>query len=163
MPVGRNVAAMKTGDSVADFELPDQTGTPRKLSDLLSDGPVVLFFYPAAMTTGCTKEACHFRDVAQDFAAAGATRIGISTDSVEKQAKFADLQHLDYPLLSDTDGTVAIQFGVKRGLLGKLMPVKRMTFIIDTDYTVLDVVSSEFSMDIHADKALAALRAHKSA
>ncbi len=150
---------MKPGDTVADFELPDQTGTPRKLSDLLSEGPVVLFFYPAAMTPGCTKEACHFRDLAQEFATVGATRVGISADPVTKQAKFADLQNFDYPLLSDADGTVAAQFGVKRGLLGKLMPVKRTTFVIDTDRKVLDVVASEFNMDTHADKALETLRA----
>ena len=138
---------MKTGDTVADFELPDQTGTPRKLSALLSDGPVVLFFYPAAMTPGCTKEACHFRDLAQEFAAAGASRVGISVDPVAKQAKFAETQRFDYPLLSDTDGAIANQFGVKRGLLGKLVPVKRTTFVIDTNRTVLDVISSELSMD----------------
>lgn len=97
---------MKPGDTVADFELPDQTGTPRKLSDLLAAGPVVLFFYPAAMTPGCTKEACHFRDLAAEFAAVGANRVGISADPVDKQAKFADLQKFDYPLLSDTDGAV---------------------------------------------------------
>jgi thioredoxin-dependent peroxiredoxin len=154
---------MKTGETVADFELPDQTGTPRKLSELLADGPVVLFFYPAAMTPGCTKEACHFRDVAAEFAAVGANRVGISADAVQKQAKFADLHKFDYPLLSDTDGTVAAQFGVKRGLLGKLMPVKRTTFVIDTDRTVLDVIASEFSMDTHADKALETLRARSSA
>ena len=154
---------MKTGDTVADFELPDQTGTPRKLSALLSDGPVVLFFYPAAMTYGCTKEACHFRDLASEFAAVGASRVGISADAVEKQAKFADKEKFDYPLLSDTDGTVATQFGVKRGLLGKLMPVKRTTFVIDTDRTVLDVIASEFSMDTHADKALETLRQRQSA
>ena len=61
---------MRTGDQVPDFELPDQTGTPRRLSTLLADGPVVLFFYPAAMTYGCTKESCHFRDLASEFAAA---------------------------------------------------------------------------------------------
>jgi peroxiredoxin Q/BCP len=149
---------MKTGDTVADFELPDQTGTPRRLTALLSDGPIVLFFYPAAMTPGCTKEACHFRDLASEFAAVGASRVGISTDAVEKQAKFADLQKFDYPLLSDADGTVATQFGVKRGLLGKLMPVKRTTFVIDTDRKVLDVIASELSMDSHADKALEVLR-----
>lgn len=149
---------MKPGDTVADFELPDQTGTPRKLSELLSAGPVVLFFYPAAMTPGCTKEACHFRDLASEFAAVGANRVGISADAVEKQAKFADMQKFDYPLLSDGDGTVATQFGVKRGLLGKLMPVKRTTFVIDTDRTVLEVIFSEFNMDSHADKALATLR-----
>src|ERR1700743_2945656 len=131
---------MKTGDTVRDFKLPDQPGTPRKLSELLSGGPVVLFFYPAAMTPGCTKEACHFRDLASEFAAVGASRVGISTDAVEKQAQFAEKQTFDYPLLSDADGAVATQFGVKRGLLGKLMPVKRTTFVIDTDSTVLNVI-----------------------
>ena len=149
---------MKIGDQVAEFELPDQTGAQRNLTSLLADGPIVLFFYPAAMTAGCTKEACHFRDLASEFAAVGASRVGISTDAVEKQAKFADLQKFDYPLLSDADGTVATQFGVKRGLLGKLMPVKRTTFVIDTDRKVLDVIASELSMDSHADKALEVLR-----
>ncbi|MDQ2626844.1 MAG: peroxiredoxin [Actinomycetota bacterium] len=154
---------MKTGDTVADFELPDQTGTPRRLSALLADGPVVLFFYPAAMTPGCTKEACHFRDLAGEFAAVGAQRVGISADAVAKQAEFADQQGFDYPLLSDTAGTVAGQFGVKRGLLGKLLPVKRTTFVIDTDRTVLGVIASEFSMATHADTALELLRARSSA
>ena len=80
-------------------------------------------------------------------------------DPVAKQAKFADSQRFDYPLLSDTNGAIATQFGVKRGLLGKLIPVKRTTFVIDTDRTVLDVISSELSMDTHADKALQTLRA----
>jgi peroxiredoxin Q/BCP len=153
---------MKRGDRVAEFELPDQTGTVRTLASLLADGPMVLFFYPAAMTPGCTKEACHFRDLAGEFTAVGASRVGISTDPVEKQAKFADVQRFDYPLLSDADGKVATQFGVKRGLVGKLMPVKRTTFVIDVDRTVLDVISSEFSMEAHADKALEVLRARRS-
>lgn len=154
---------MKTGDTVADFELPDQTGTLRRLSELVTDGPVVLFFYPAAMTPGCTKEACHFRDLAGEFTAVGATRVGISADAVAKQAKFADQQGFDYPLLSDTEGTVATQFGVKRGMLGRLIPVKRTTFVIDTDRTVLGVIASEFSMDTHADKALEILRERRTA
>lgn len=154
---------MKRGDRVPEFELPDQTGTVRSLSSLLADGPIALFFYPAAMTPGCTKEACHFRDLAGDFAAVGATRVGISTDAVEKQARFADSQSFDYPLLSDVDGEVATTFGVKRGLLGKFLPVKRTTFVIDTDHTVLEVISSEVNMDTHADKALAVLRDRKSA
>lgn len=154
---------MKTGDRVPEFELPDQTGTVRSLSGLLADGPVVLFFYPAAMTPGCTKEACHFRDLAQEFADLGASRVGISTDAVAKQAKFSDSQRFDYPLLSDADGKVAEMFGVRRGLLGAFMPVKRTTFVIDTDRTVLDVISSEINMDTHADKALEVLRARSSA
>ena len=154
---------MKPGDRVPDFELPDQTGAVRSLAGLLTDGPIVLFFYPAAMTPGCTKEACHFRDLAAEFADLGASRVGISTDAVEKQARFADSQRFDYPLLSDTGGKVAEIFGVKRGLLGKFMPVKRTTFVIDTDRTVLEVISSEINMDTHADKALEVLRSRSSA
>ena len=150
---------MKRGDQVPEFELPDQTGTVRSLTGLLAEGPIVLFFYPAAMTPGCTKEACHFRDLAGEFTAVGASRVGISTDAVDKQAKFSDSQRFDYPLLSDRDGTVAETFGVKRGLLGKLLPVKRTTFVIDTYRNVLEVISSELNMDTHADKALEALRA----
>jgi len=149
---------IKRGDRVPEFELPDQSGTVRSLTSLLAEGPIVLFFYPAAMTPGCTKEACHFRDLAGEFAEVGASRVGISTDAVEKQARFADSQRFDYPLLSDRDGTVAQTFGVKRGLLGKLLPVKRTTFVIGTDRTVLEVISSELNMDTHADKALEVLR-----
>jgi thioredoxin-dependent peroxiredoxin len=154
---------VKRGDRAPEFELPDQTGAVRSLTTLLADGPVVLFFYPAAMTPGCTKEACHFRDLAAEFAAVGAHRVGVSTDAVAKQAKFADIQRFDYPLLSDADGAVAEQFGVKRGLLGKLMPVKRTTFVIDVDRTILDVIASEFSMETHADTALEVLRQRASA
>ena len=154
---------IKPGDRAPEFELPDQTGSVRSLSRLLAAGPVVLFFYPAAMTPGCTKEACHFRDLASEFSALGAARVGISTDGVDKQARFADSQRFDYPLLSDADGRVAESFGVKRGLLGKFLPVKRTTFVIDSDRTVLEVISSEVNMDTHADKALEALRARSSA
>jgi peroxiredoxin Q/BCP len=146
---------MRAGDEVPDFELPDQTGTPRRLSTLLTDGPVVLFFYPAAMTSGCTKEACHFRDVGADYRAAGAQRVGISMDSVDKQKQFSDQHSFDYPLLSDEAGDVARAFGVKRKYV---TPVKRATFVIDRDRTVRSVITSEMNMDVHADRALAAVR-----
>src|SRR3954463_9465699 len=135
---------MNVGDKVQDFELPDETGTPRKLSGLLKDGPVVLFFYPAAMTTGCTAESCHFRDLAAEFREVGAQRVGISTDSVARQKEFSDLNSFDYPLLSDVDGEVAETFGVKRRF-GPL-PVKRHTFVIGSDSRVVEVVKSEFGM-----------------
>ncbi len=154
---------MKTGDTVADFELLDQTGTPHRLSALLAEGPVVLFFYPAAMTPGCTREAAHFRDLAAEFNRVGARPVGISVDPVAKQAKFADAHGFDYPLLSDADGAVARAFGVKRGLLGTLMPVKRSTFVIGSDRTVLGVIRSELNFNAHADKALALLQAGQSA
>ncbi|MFF9134211.1 peroxiredoxin [Streptomyces sp. NPDC014806] len=147
------------GDRVEDFTLPDETGTPRRLTELLADGPVVLFFYPAALTPGCTAEACHFRDLAAEFAAVGARAVGISGDGMDRQQEFAARHILDMPLLSDTDGSVRERFGVKRGF--SLAPTKRVTFVIAEDRTVLEVVRSELRMNTHADRALAALRAHR--
>ena len=149
---------MQPGATVPDFELSDETGTRRRLSELLGHGPVVLFFYPAAMTAGCTKESCHFRDLAGEFAAAGAQLVGISADPVDKQRAFADKHSFGYPLLSDPDKAVAGQLGVGRGLLG-LTPLKRTTFVIDTDRRLLARIASEFKLDKHADEALEVLRA----
>jgi thioredoxin-dependent peroxiredoxin len=150
--------ALDKGDLVDDFELPDQTGTPRRLSELLAGGPVVLFFYPAALSSGCTAESCHFRDLAAEFQAAGAQRVGISRDGVDKQRRFAELNNFDYPLLSDPDSAVAASMGVKRKLPLGPMSTRRMTFVIDTDRRVLEVIHSERNMDDHADQALAVLR-----
>ena len=152
-----SVRPVNQGDTVDDFELSDQTGAPRKLSGLLANGPVVLFFYPAAMTTGCTKESCHFRDLKAEFEAVGAQRVGISADKVDKQKQFSDKHDFDYPLLSDSDRKVATMFGVARKI--SLLAVKRTTFVIDTDRKVLAVIHSEISMDKHADQALEVLRA----
>jgi peroxiredoxin Q/BCP len=152
---------MKKGDTVPDFELPDQDGTRHKLSELLSDGPVVLFFYPAAMTYGCTKESCAFRDLDAEFKAVGARRVGISADSVEKQKQFDEKQSLGFTLLSDPDREVAELMGVKRSV--NFLKVKRTTFVIDTDRTVLEVLHSEVNMAGHADKALAVLKARQAA
>jgi thioredoxin-dependent peroxiredoxin len=148
---------MNPGDKAPDFALPDETGTTRKLGDLLADGPVVLFFYPAAMTTGCTKESCHFRDTRERFSALGATPVGISVDSVDKQQQFADKHGFDYPLLSDSGKVVATALGVANGF--KLGPVKRWTFVIGKDLRVIDIIKSELRFDSHADKALAVLDA----
>ncbi|MFC4508216.1 MULTISPECIES: peroxiredoxin [Streptomyces] len=150
---------LETGDLVEDFSLPDETGTQRTLTDLLAEGPVVLFFYPAALTPGCTAEACHFRDLAAEFAAAGARPVGISGDSVDRQQEFSGRHTLGMTLLSDVDGGVRERFGVKRGFA--LMPTKRATFVIAQDRTVLEVVRSETRMNTHADRALEALRAHR--
>ncbi|HEY3833858.1 MAG TPA: peroxiredoxin [Acidimicrobiia bacterium] len=151
---------MNQGDHIADFALPDQTGAVRHLSEFLANGPVVLFFYPAAMTYGCTKESCHFRDLKAEFEAVGAQRVGISADPVDKQLQFADKHGFDYPLLSDVDRTVAEAFGVKRK--SNLLRVKRSTFVIDTDSTLIAELHSEVSMNSHADKALAILQARRS-
>ncbi len=148
---------MRQGDTVEDFTLPDQHGRPRALAELLVPGPVVLFFYPAAMTSGCTAESCHFRDLATEFATVGARPVGISKDPVRTQQRFDETHSLGFPLLSDSDGTVAERFGVKRRLAA--VPVKRHTFVIDRDRRILHVVRSEFRMAAHADKALELFRA----
>ena len=146
---------MQTGERVPDFDTIDQHGTQRRFHEILADGPVVLFFYPKAMTPGCTKESCHFRDLQAEFDAAGATRLGISADKPELQAKFAGKYSLDFPLLSDADGSIARAFGASRR--GPLFN-RRVTFVIGADGKLLDIIKSELNMDIHADHALEILK-----
>ncbi|HET6917371.1 MAG TPA: peroxiredoxin [Acidimicrobiales bacterium] len=148
---------MNIGDKAPDFDLPDETGARRRLSDLLEKGPVVLYFYPAAMTPGCTAESCHFRDLAGEFEQVGAQRVGISADKVDKQQQFSSKYGFDFPLLSDTDKSVARAYGVRRG--PGLIPNRRTTFVIGTDGLIKEVIRSEVNMSKHADKALETLRA----
>jgi peroxiredoxin Q/BCP len=117
----------------------------------------VLFFYPLAMSAGCTAEACHFRDLVAEFKALGATPVGISHDSVERQAAFAAKHSLGYPLLSDTDGKIAEAFGVRRKL--GIVTTKRKTFVIGEGRKVIGAIKSEMNMNAHADKALELLKA----
>ncbi|WP_194289712.1 peroxiredoxin [Nocardia macrotermitis] len=146
---------MQTGDTAPEFELSDQHGATVRLATALEQGPVVLFFYPAALSPGCTREACHFRDIVGEFAERGATILGISADDVAKQKRFDDAHKLGYPLLADIGGAVAREFGIKRLIPG--LPAKRATFVIGPDRTILAAVHSEVNMNVHADKALAAL------
>lgn len=154
---------MAVGDLATDFELPDATGTPRRLTELLTQGPVVLFFYPAAMTGGCTAEACHFRDLSAEFAALGAQPVGISSDRPEKQHTFATTNAFGFPLLSDADHAVAKSFGAWRAWLPGNFHTRRRTFVIGTDRRVLAEIGSETAMEKHADDALAVLRESRAA
>ncbi|MGV7591718.1 peroxiredoxin, partial [Mycobacterium kansasii] len=92
------------------FTLPDQDGNPVSLSDYRGQR-VVLYFYPAAMTPGCTKQACDFRDNLADFADAGLTVLGISPDKPEKLKKFQERDSITFPLLSDPDKQVLTEYG----------------------------------------------------
>ncbi len=146
---------MHPGEHVPDFELPAADGKTVRLFEELDQGPVVLFFYPKAMTPGCTAESCHFRDLGAEFDAAGAKRIGISADPVDRQQRFSARHGFDFPLLSDEDRSVARRYGVKRP--GPLFN-RRATFVIGGDGRLLAEISSELNMDKHADEALAVLR-----
>ena len=146
---------MDVGDLAPDFELEADDGTMLRLSEELAKGRVVLFFYPKAMTPGCTAESCTFRDRGSEFEEVGAQRLGISLDSVDKQHRFSTKHGFDFPLLSDEGGKVAREFGVKRALLPF---TKRATFVIGTDRRVLAVIHSEFDTDRHAAEALSVLR-----
>lgn len=148
---------IRVGDPAPDFELPDQYGATLRLSRLLRVGPVVLFFYPVAMSRGCTAESCHFRDLAAEFKAAGASRVGISRDSVARQRQFDAEHHLGYPLLSDAERAVASAYGVHRNIPG--LPPRRSTFVIGPDRDVRGVIRSELRMEAHADEALRILTA----
>jgi peroxiredoxin Q/BCP len=128
-------ARLAAGDLAPDFTLTDQHGTPVTLSELRGS-KVVLYFYPEAMTPGCTTEACDFRDNLNSFAAAGVTVVGISKDDVDKLRRFAERDRLTFSLLSDPDLAVQKAYGVwgEKSLYGKIVVGSiRSTFIIDQD------------------------------
>ena len=123
------------GDTAPDFSLSDDTGTEVRLSDLRGK-KVIVYFYPAAMTPGCTKQACDFTDSLDSLKAAGYEVLGISPDKPEKLAKFRERDSLTITLLSDPDRAVMGQwatFGMKK-LYGKEVEgVIRSTFVVDED------------------------------
>ena len=126
------------GTAAPDFTLDDQDGTPVSLRDLHGHR-VVLYFYPAAMTPGCTKQACDFRDSRSDLSDAGFTVLGISPDGPAKLAKFRDKEGLTFPLLSDPGREVLQAYGAygKKTMYGKTtVGVIRSTFVIGADGTV---------------------------
>lgn len=126
---------LSPGTPAPDFTLPDQDGNTVSLSGLRGQR-IILFVYPAAMTPGCTTEACDFRDSLAPLQAAGYQVYGLSPDEPEKQARFAERDSLTYPLLSDPDKTTLRAYGAygQKSLYGKLIDgVIRSTFVIDAD------------------------------
>jgi peroxiredoxin Q/BCP len=149
---------MRVGDVIQDFILPDQTWTPQRMSSLVSRGPVVLFFYPAAFNPLCTVEHCRFRDVTAEFSAVGALPVGISADSVARQAAFDKKYSLGYMLLSDFDGEIGQRFDVVRDMKNRWVRYRRHTYIIGPGLRILDIIRSEIRFSAHADLALQFLR-----
>jgi thioredoxin-dependent peroxiredoxin len=129
---------LEAGQPAPDFSLPDSTGAPVSLGDFRGQN-VVLYFYPAAMTPGCTTEACDFRDNLNSLRSAGYQVLGVSKDEPERNAEFAEQESLNFPLLSDPDLAVHQAYGAwgERSLYGKTVTgTIRSTFVIDGDGTV---------------------------
>ncbi|HVV44558.1 MAG TPA: peroxiredoxin [Bryobacteraceae bacterium] len=148
--------ALTSGSTAPDFELPDQNGNPVRLSQYRGKSPVVVYFYPKDDTSGCTIEACRFRDDLPRFRTQGAEILGISGDSGESHLKFAAKYDLPFTLLTDKGGRVRKLFGVKKTF--GLIP-GRVTFVIDRDGIVRHVFSSQSEPARHVEEALAALAA----
>jgi thioredoxin-dependent peroxiredoxin len=146
---------VRVGDMAPDFTLPDQTGTPVRLRDLLGRKTVVLYFYPKDGTPGCTIEARAFRDSYDAFTEAGAEVIGVSADSVASHRRFASHHQLPFLLLSDRDGAVRKLYGVEQTL--GILP-GRVTYVIDRTGVVRHVYASQLRAARHSREALEALR-----
>ncbi|MFE2755777.1 thioredoxin-dependent thiol peroxidase [Actinosynnema sp. NPDC059335] len=126
---------LEPGDQAPAFTLPDSEGKPVSLSDYLGRS-VVVYFYPAAGTPGCTKQACDFRDSLGDLASSGYDVVGISPDKPEKLAKFAAAEGLNFPLLSDVDRKVLAEWGAygeKQNYGRTVLGVIRSTFLVDPE------------------------------
>lgn len=146
--------SVPVGTTIDDLPVQLHTGEQATLAGLANGKKLVVFFYPKAFTTGCTAQACNFRNLAAEFDAVGAVRVGVSRDSVDTQAKFAAQNAFDFPLIADTTGAVAAAFGAKR--VGPI-PHRRHTYVLDETLTVMHVIRDEIRMDRHADDALKVL------
>ncbi len=128
-------ARLEPGDEAPDFTLPDADGNPVSLSSLRGQR-VIVYFYPAAMTPGCTKQACDFTDSMPDLKAVGLAVLGISPDAPAKLAKFREKEQITFPLLSDPDRTALTAYGAygeKMNYGKKTMGVIRSTFVVGAD------------------------------
>jgi peroxiredoxin Q/BCP len=142
---------IQVGDKAPDFTLPSQSGEQVRLHDRLGERVVVLYFYPKDNTSGCTAEACAFRDSHETFTDAGAEVIGVSSDSADKHAAFAGRHNLPFTLLADKGGRVRKTYGVP-AVLGVLPG--RVTYVIDRTGTVRHVFNSMTNIDQHVNEAL---------
>ena len=147
--------AIKVGDTAPDFALPNQAGEAVTLSSFRGQKAVVLYFYPKDDTPGCTVESCSFRDRYEDFVAAGAEVIGISSDSPASHRAFADKHNLPFTLVSDEGAAVRKAYGVPATL--GLLP-GRVTYVIDREGSVRHLFNSQFNPKGHIDAALGILK-----
>lgn len=134
------------GERAPDFTLPDQDGRQVTLAQLLEDGPLVLYFYPADFTPGCTREACTIRDMHDEIAEAGMRVVGIAPQDAASHARFREKHDLPFTLLSDPDKTAVRAYGVD-GPLG--IGVRRATFLVGADGHIVNAVQADLRIGRH--------------
>lgn len=139
---------LKPGTQAPSFTLPDADGEPVTLEDLIAEGPLVLYFYPADFTPGCTKEACAIRDIHDDLVASGLRIVGVSPQDGDSHQRFAARHTLPFPLLSDPDKTAVRAYDVD-GPLG--FGVRRGTYLIDGDGVIVDAVMADIAIARHLE------------
>ena len=147
------------GKKAPEFEMLDDTGTTRRLADYRGR-PVILYFYPADDTPGCTKEACNFRDDYSAYMKAGATILGVSPDTVKSHVKFKEKYQLPFPLLADDGHKVCAAYGVwgpKKMMGREYEGVLRTTFLIDALGKIVQVFENVRPSE-HSVEVLAALK-----
>ena len=137
---------LKSGSPAPDFALPDQDGATVRLKDLLSTGPLILYFYPADFTPGCTREACSIRDLHAELQRTGLTVVGVSPQSPESHRRFRDKYALPFTLLADPD-KVAIKAYDVDGPFG--FGVRRATFLIDRSARIQAAVLADLRIAEH--------------
>ena len=149
---------IEAGERAPEFSLHDQDGKTWTLSGLLSDGPLVLYFYPADFTPGCTKEACSIRDMHDDIAEAGMRVVGISPQDSDSHSRFASRHNLPFTLLADPERVAVRAYGVD-GPMG--IGVRRATFLIGADGIVQDSVLADLRIGRHEAFIKAAIDANR--
>jgi len=137
---------LAVGDSAPDFTLPDQDGRPLSLAELLTDGPLLLYFYPADFTPVCTREACSFAELEPDLERTGVRLAGVSPQGGESHQRFRQRYGLKFTLLSDPGRRVIRAYGCD-GLLG--LRVKRVTYLIGQDRRILERAHAAFRVGPH--------------
>lgn len=151
---------LTAGQQAPDFSLPDQTGQAVQLSSLLKQSRVLVYFYPKAMTPGCTVQACGLRDTKAQLADFNVQVVGISTDQSSRLAKFAQKEQLNFTLLGDEEHQVAEAFGVwgEKKFMGKVYDgIHRISFLIEQDGRISQVFD-DFKTSNHHDVVLAYLQ-----
>jgi len=139
---------LKKGDPAPAFDLPDQDGNRVSLSDLLTSGPLLLYFYPADFTPGCTREACEIRDMHEDISDVGIRVVGVSPQDESSHTRFRQRHELPFTLLADVDKEAVKAYGVD-GPLG--IGVRRAAFLINTEGVIEDVVLADLLIGRHSD------------